>query len=424
MHYALVSDLLTKEAFDERVEQKAESLGGLVDEVTAAMLVVDELGRSHIKIGDIPSAQTSIVSFFGKILEIKPPREFTREGEPPGLVASVVLGDPTGTVAMSLWDERAAASAELEIGSVIEVIAKPRLGKKEVTCLALRESNVVIVETKKPPISETMTSPLVGKILVAFPLKEILRRDGTPSSLQEFILGDASETARLICWTPELFSDIGEGMAVSITGVQRKEDDGIVEYVVSDAAEIEILPNEVEILSIDADDVTDGLNPVVLGVVTSVSEIRTFTTRRGTESRVRNIRLCGSSKKNMTNVAVWGDAADDLFLPGDLVQVINSFAKLNRYGELELSVGRGSAIKALPTPGEMAFVSGMVIQRPEGLSLDDGKQVWILSTDEIPLPGTTVDVEGCCRNGRIEVMSLVSHLTDAGTLIHRLTSLL
>ena len=211
-------------------------------------------------------------------------------------------------------------------------IAKPRLGKKEVTCLALRESNVVIVETKKPPISETMTSPLVGKILVAFPLKEILRRDGTPSSLQEFIIGDASGTARLICWTPELFSDIGEGMAVSITGVQRKEDDGIVEYVVSDAAEIEILPNEVEILSIDADDVTDGLNPVVLGVVTSVSEIRTFTTRRGTESRVRNIRLCGSSKKNMTNVAVWGDAADDLFLPGDLVQVINSFAKLNQIG--------------------------------------------------------------------------------------------
>ena len=68
MHYALVSDLLTKEAFDERVEKKVESLGGLVDEVTAAMLVVDELGRSHIKIGDIPSARTSLVSFFGKIL--------------------------------------------------------------------------------------------------------------------------------------------------------------------------------------------------------------------------------------------------------------------------------------------------------------------------------------------------------------------
>ena len=81
MHYALVSDLLSKEAFDERVDQKSASLGGLVDEVTAAMMVVDELGRSHIKIGGIPTAKTSIVSFFGKILEIKPPREFTREGD-------------------------------------------------------------------------------------------------------------------------------------------------------------------------------------------------------------------------------------------------------------------------------------------------------------------------------------------------------
>ncbi|HJJ30081.1 MAG TPA: hypothetical protein O0W87_03690 [Methanocorpusculum sp.] len=424
MHYALVSDLLTKEAFDERVEQKAESLGGLVDEVTAAMLVVEELGRSHIKIGDITSAQTSIVSFFGKILEIKPPREFTREGEPPGLVASVVLGDPTGTVAMSLWDERAEASSELEVGSVIEVIAKPRLGKKEVTCLALRESNVIIVETKKQPLSEAMTSPLVGKILVTFPIKEILRRDGTPSSLQEFIIGDASGTARLVCWTPELFSEVGEGMSVSITGVQRKEDEGIVEYVVSDSAEISVLPNEIEVLSIDADGVTDGLNPVVSGVVTSVSEIRTFTTRRGTESRVRNIRIYGSSKKNMTNVAIWGDAADDLFLPGDLVQVINSFAKLNRYGELELSVGRGAAIKPLPTQGEMVFVSGMVIPRPEGLSLDDGKHVWILLTDETLLPGTTIDVEGYCRNGRIEVMNLAPHQTDTDSLVRRLTSLL
>lgn len=130
MHYALVSDLLTQEAFEERVEQKSASLGGLVDEVTAAMMVVDELGRSHIKIGSIPSARTQVVSFFGRILEIRPPREFTREGEPPGLVASVVLGDPTGTVVMTLWDDRAEAAGELETGSVIEVIAKPRPGKR------------------------------------------------------------------------------------------------------------------------------------------------------------------------------------------------------------------------------------------------------------------------------------------------------
>jgi len=424
MHYALVSDLLTKEAFDERVEQKSASLGGLVDEVTAAMMVVDELGRSHIKIGEIPTAKTSIVSFFGKILEIKPPREFTREGEPPGLVASIVLGDPSGTVTLSLWDERADAAGELEVGSVLEVIAKPRPGKKEATCLALRESSVTIVETKKPPKSEIMAAPLTVRILAVFDMKEIVRRDGTSSFLQEFVIGDASGTARLVSWAPELFADVDAGSSVSISGVQRKEDEGIVEYVVSDSAEIRILADEIPVLSKDASEVSEGPNPVVTGIVTSVSEVRSFTTRRGTESRVRNVSVQSSSKKSGVNVAIWGDATDALFLPGDSVQVINAAAKLNRYGELELSVGRGSAIRMINHPGQEISLTGIIIPRPEGLSLDDGKEVWILLTNENPAPGTTVDVGGICRNGRIEVASLASHPLDAGSLVHRLASLL
>ncbi|ABN06808.1 nucleic acid binding, OB-fold, tRNA/helicase-type [Methanocorpusculum labreanum Z] len=424
MHYALVSDLLSKEAFDERVEQKSASLGGLVDEVTAAMMVVDELGRSHIKIGEIPTAKTSIVSFFGKILEIKPPREFTREGEPPGLVASIILGDPTGTVTLSLWDERAEAAAELEVGSVIEVIAKPRPGKKEGNCLALRESNVTIVETKKPPKSEVMAAPLTVKILAAFEMKEIVRRDGTSSFLQEFIIGDASGTARLVSWSPELFADVDVGSCVSISGVQRKEDEGIIEYVVSDSAEIRIIPDEIPVLSKDASEVSEGSNPIITGVVTSVSEIRSFTTRRGTESRVRNVTIRGSSTNCSVNAAVWGDAADTLFLPGDSVQIINAAAKLNRYGELELSVGRGSVIQMVSLPGENISVTGIVILRPEGLSLDDGSEVWILLGDHMPEPGMIAEVDGVSQNGRIKVTNLNVRTTYPAPLVSRLDPLL
>ncbi|WP_319378934.1 hypothetical protein [uncultured Methanocorpusculum sp.] len=424
MHYALVSDLLSKEAFDEWVEQKSASLGGLVDEVTAAMMVVDELGRRHIKIGDIPSARTSIVSFFGKILEIKPPREFIREGEPPGLVASIILGDPTGTVTLSLWDERAEVAAELEVGSVIEVIAKPRPGKKEANCLALRENQVTIVETKKPPKSETMSAPLTVKILAAFEMKEIVRRDGTSSFLQEFIIGDASGTARLVSWSPELFADVDAGSCVSISGVQRKEDEGIIEYVVSDSAEIRIVPDEITVLSIDASEVSEGSNPIVTGVVTSVSEIRSFTTRRGTESRVRNVAIRGSAASRSVNVAVWGDAADTLFLPGDSVQVINAAAKLNRYGELELSVGRGSVMQTVSLPGVHISVTGMVILRPEGLALDNGKEVWILITDQTPELGMTADVEGIMQNGRIKVTNIDIQTPDPAPLVSRLEPLL
>ncbi|MBQ4597854.1 MAG: hypothetical protein IJB12_05590, partial [Methanocorpusculum sp.] len=275
MHYALVSDLLTREEFEQRVEEKAESLGGIVDEITAAMLVVEDLGRSHVKIGDIPKATAAVVSFFGKILSIEGPREFTREGEStPGLVASLVLGDPTGTTKTTLWDEQAAAVSELAVDSVVEVIAKPRFGRKEVSFVALRESSVEIVETKKPPTSEVLANPFVVTVLHISPVREIERRNGTISYLQEYLVGDESGTTRLSTWSPENFSDVDVGTTVSISGVSRKEDDGIVEYQALDTAVVTPHPTHVPVLTIDAGDVEEGQCPVVTGTVVSVSEVR------------------------------------------------------------------------------------------------------------------------------------------------------
>ena len=186
IHYALVSDLMTREEFEERVEEKSTALGGVVDEVTAAMLVVEDLGRSHVKIGDIPKAEAAVVSFFGKILSIDGPREFRREGEDPGMLATLVLGDPTGTTKTTLWDERAAAVTELSVGQVVEVIGKPRFGRKEVSFVAMRESAVEIVETKKPPTSEELTTPFVVKILYMAPVKEIVRKNGDIAQVQVY----------------------------------------------------------------------------------------------------------------------------------------------------------------------------------------------------------------------------------------------
>ncbi|HJJ72752.1 MAG TPA: hypothetical protein O0X58_00105, partial [Methanocorpusculum sp.] len=293
MHYALVSDLMTREEFEERVEEKSASLGGVVDEVTAAMLVVEDLGRSHVKIGDIPKSEAGIVSFFGKIISIEGPREFRREGEEPGILATLILGDPTGTTKTTLWDDQAAAVVELSEGSVIEVIGKPRFGRKEVSFVAMRESAVEIVETKKPPTSEELKAPFVVKILYLHQVRDIVKKNGDISHLQEILVGDESGTTRLVTWSPENFSDVDEGTSVSITGVVRKEDDGIVEYIAQDTAVVTPHPTPVPVLTIDAGDVEEGQMPVVTGTVSSISEVRTFTTRRNTESRVRNIKIKG-----------------------------------------------------------------------------------------------------------------------------------
>ena len=417
MHYALVSDLLTREEFEQRVEEKAESLGGIVDEITAAMLVVEDFGRSHVKIGDIPKATAAVVSFFGKILSIEGPREFTREGEStPGLVASLVLGDPTGTTKTTLWDEQAAAVSELAVDSVVEVIAKPRFGKKEVSFVALRESSVEIVETKKPPTSEVLANPFVVTVLHISPVREIERRNGTISYLQEYLVGDESGTTRLSTWSPENFSDVDVGTTVSISGVSRKEDDGIVEYQALDTAVVTPHPTHVPVLTIDAGDVEEGQCPVVTGTVVSVSEVRTFINRRNTESKVRNIKIQGEDGDELA-VSLWKDEAEKLILLGDAVEIINAVAKPSRFSGLELSVGHGSVIRVLSDEEEPAELSGRVVLRPIGLTLENADGVFVLIGDNLPEPGLFVTLSGMRSGVRFQVLEGYAEQTDSSYVL-------
>ena len=417
MHYALVSDLLTREEFEQRVEEKAESLGGIVDEITAAMLVVEDFGRSHVKIGDIPKVTAAVVSFFGKILSIEGPREFTREGEStPGLVASLVLGDPTGTTKTTLWDEQAAAVSELAVDSVVEVIAKPRFGKKEVSFVALRESSVEIVETKKPPTSEVLANPFVVTVLHISPVREIERRNGTISYLQEYLVGDESGTTRLSTWSPENFSDVDVGTTVSISGVSRKEDDGIVEYQALDTAVVTPHPTHVPVLTIDAGDVEEGQCPVVTGTVVSVSEVRTFINRRNSESKVRNIKIQGEDG-DVLAVSLWKDEAEKLLLPGDAVEIINAVAKPSRFSGLELSVGHGSVIRVLSEEEEPAELSGRVVLRPIGLTLENADGVFVLIGDNLPEPGLFVTLSGMRSGIRFQVLEGYAEQTDSSYVL-------
>ena len=77
-HYALVDDLISSEEFERRVEAKMQECGDLIDDATAAMLVVGELGRQHVKISGL-SGPSTLFSFFGKVISVAAPKEFERQ---------------------------------------------------------------------------------------------------------------------------------------------------------------------------------------------------------------------------------------------------------------------------------------------------------------------------------------------------------
>ena len=140
-HYALVDDLITPEEFERRVEEKIDECGDLLDEPTAAMLVVGALGRQHVKIRAL-SGKSSLFCFFARVIDKTEPREFDRRDGEKGWVATLLVGDETGTTRVVLWDERAGAVLEIAIGDVLEVIGRhPGKNMREIYALALRKAS-------------------------------------------------------------------------------------------------------------------------------------------------------------------------------------------------------------------------------------------------------------------------------------------
>ncbi len=221
-HYALVDDLITKEEFERRVEAKIDECGDLVDEPTAAMMVVGELGREHVKIKGL-SAKSSLFSFFGKVFDKTEPKEFDRADGEKGWVATLLLGDETGTTRVVLWDEKAGAALDTAIGDVLEVIGRhPGKNNHEIYALALRKAGCEITCTAPGGIGSLSTEPveLDVVLLTVEPPRTFTKRDGSTGEMAEAIIGDSEGTARLVAWAPELLAGMPAGTTVHITNAK------------------------------------------------------------------------------------------------------------------------------------------------------------------------------------------------------------
>jgi len=123
------------EEIKKLIEEKQDELSGLVSEEGAMHIVARELGVSllkekkwELKIANLVSGLRA-VDIVGKIIGISEIREFERNGKK-GQVLNVMLGDETGTVRMSMWNDE------------VDIIQK--LGLKEGDCMKLTNGYVKI----------------------------------------------------------------------------------------------------------------------------------------------------------------------------------------------------------------------------------------------------------------------------------------
>jgi replication factor A1 len=410
-HYALVDDLLTREEFERRVEEKMEQCGNLVDEVTAAMLVVQDCGRHHVKVKDL-SGKSTLFCFFAKVIERSEPREFERTDGEKGLVNSLILGDETGQVRSIFWDEKAHASREIDTGEVLEVIGKHAgKGKNEITVLALRKAACEIhcQSTVEAYLSPPTRKDLAVQLLARGETRSISRRDGSSGEMIEAMVGEGDEVTRLVCWIPELLEGIPDNTPLRITGALEKIRPRGKEYRIDEKSTLERGEDDIPVRFSPLARVTENNTFSVKERVKSLQQARAFTSRDGRSSHVRNLILTDGVSD--LPVVLWGDHALQPLITGDEIALFQGSGRTGRSGERELHAGGGSMIRVIPSEeGEEIEIAGTSIVTLGGTFLDNGSERYLV-TGSLP-HGREVRARGIRSGKRIALISFTEEPRD------------
>ncbi len=121
----------TKEEIEKLIDEKLEEFGGMVSREGAIIIVGKELGvdlvkskPKRLKIKNIIPGLNR-VNFVGKVLRIFPVREFIYgdgDTKKSGAVVNLLVGDETGAIRVSLWNEKTKMVNDIEEGDVIEIV--------------------------------------------------------------------------------------------------------------------------------------------------------------------------------------------------------------------------------------------------------------------------------------------------------------
>ena len=118
---------ISESEIEEKINQKMKQLSGLISKEGAAHIVANELG---IKLFDAFSGKLQIknilaglrnVETIGKVLQTYELREFTTN-ERQGKVASMVIGDDTGTIRVVMWGSQADNIKDITNGMIVKVV--------------------------------------------------------------------------------------------------------------------------------------------------------------------------------------------------------------------------------------------------------------------------------------------------------------
>lgn len=213
-----------------------EGMNGIELSVTDVRLEsgidVEVATPERVPIGEVTTTAEGVI-LVGEILRVDDVRTFERDDGSSGQVATVVIGDESGAIAVSLWDDAAAWAGDLSRGTTIHIEGasiRERDGRLEAHVggrahIETAEETVEYEPVGQPieSLSEGDVATITGIVRSTDPVRTFDRDDGSEGKVRNIHVQDDSGGIRVALWGDRAEMDLGPGDPVTCIDVTVQE---------------------------------------------------------------------------------------------------------------------------------------------------------------------------------------------------------
>jgi replication factor A1 len=207
-------------------------------EVDADRVEPDETAEVDVEVGGESTADSltlgqSDVNLRGVVLGTDSVRTFDRDDGTEGRVSNLTLGDETGRVRVTLWDERADRAEALEAGQSVEVVdgyVREREGALELHVGDRGAVEELDERVEFDPDAADIdaveldeTTDIAGVIRSTDPKRTFDRDDGSEGQVRNVRLQDQTGDIRVALWGPKADRDLAPGDEILCADVEIQE---------------------------------------------------------------------------------------------------------------------------------------------------------------------------------------------------------
>ena len=290
-------------------------------------------------------------------------RTFQRKDGNTGRVGNLTVGDETGTLRVTLWDEKTDFLNQIEYGDTVELInayarenaftqkVELQIGNRSIIRKSERKIEYEEEFTPIADIKADMNNINVsGRVLDMSEVRNFEKKDGSAGRVGNILLGDSTGKIRLTLWDEktDLLDEIDFDESIEVLNAYSRENTFSQQVELSLGARGIIQRSEKKVeyreKFTDISDIIPGESYSVQGKISEIGELREFEREDGTENVVANLQL--KDETGSIRLTLWGEQAyviEDLDIDSE-VQIIDAYARYGLNEEIELSVGNRSRV--------------------------------------------------------------------------------